>query len=185
MRVMGDAGGRRARFGTFGGMRRGGLGGELLLAALPTLIVLATVSLLSALRHERILFASLASSAFLIYRDPAHPMNGVRTMVGAHLVAVACGVGAALLLGAGYAAVAAAMLGTILILVLANLVHPPAISTALGFAFFAHQTDAAGVFLLSLGLLAALVILQRSATWAVRRVAARAGATHEAHGESR
>ena len=174
MRAMGDKGGCRTRFGALSGTRRGGLGGELLLAALPTLIVLATVFLLSALRHERILFASLASSAFLIYRDPSHPMNGVRTMVGAHLVAVACGVGAALLFGAGYTAVAAAMIGTILLLVLANLVHPPAISTALGFAFFASQSDAAGVFLLSLGLLAALVLLQRSATWTVRKLAARA-----------
>ena len=175
------SGARRWRgLSTLGGARRGGLGGELLLAVLPTLIVLGTVSLLSALRHERILFASLASSAFLIYRDPAHPMNGVGTMVGAHLIAVAFGVGAALLLGTGYIAVAAAMLGTILALVLADLVHPPAISTALGFAFFSRQTDAAGVFILSLGLLAALVILQRTATWAVRRVAARAGTTHGA-----
>lgn len=157
------------------GARRGGLAGEVLLTALPTLIVLGTLFVLHALRHERILFASLASSAFLIYRDPAHPMNSVGTMVGAHLVGVAFGVGSAVLLGAGYVAVAAAMLGTILVLVLANLVHPPAISTALGFAFFATQADAAGVFVLALGLLAALVILQRSATWAVQRLAARAG----------
>lgn len=164
------------------GGRRGGLAGELLLAALPTLptlIVLVTVFLLEALRHERVLFASLASSAFLVYRDPAHPMNGVRTMAGAHLVAVALGVGAAALLRAGYAAAAVAMLGTILALVLADLVHPPAVSTALGFAFSDRQADAAGVFLLALGLLAALVALQRTATWAVRRLAARAN-----HGRS-
>lgn len=153
--------------------RRGGLAGELLLAALPTLIVLGTVFLLEALRRERVLFASLASSAFLIYRDPAHRMNGARIMVGAHLVAVALGVGSAALLGAGYAAAAAAMVGTILLLVVADLVHPPAVSTALGFAFFDRQADAAGVFLLALGLLVALVALQRSATWSVRHLAAR------------
>ncbi len=150
--------------------RRGGLVGELLLAIPPTGVVLATVLLVETLRHERILFASLASSAFLIYRDPRHPMKGVRVMVAAHIVGVALGVGARWLLGPGYAAGALAMIATILILVLGKIVHPPAVSTALGFAFFTPQPGAAALFLLALVMLAVLVGLQRAALWTLPRL---------------
>lgn len=144
-------------------VRRVGLVGELLLALPPTLVVLGSVYLLESFRHQRILFASLASSAFLIYRDPGHPMNGVRLMLTAHLIGVAFGVAAALIFHAGYLAGAVAMGGTIIVLIITNLVHPPAISTALGFSFFPDQDRAAGFFVLALVMLAALVILQRVA----------------------
>ncbi|MGI8550373.1 MAG: HPP family protein [Dehalococcoidia bacterium] len=114
---------------------RSGLIGDLLLAAPPTLTVLGSVFLLQLFRHQRILFASLASSAFLVYREPAHPMDGIRQTIPAHLIGVGLGVGAALLLHPGYIAGAVAMTSTILVLVLLRIVHPPAISTALGFAF--------------------------------------------------
>lgn len=153
--------------------RRGGVWGELLLALPPTLIALGTLLLIEALRHERVLFASLASSAFLIYRDPAHPMNGVRVMSIAHVVGVVFGVGAARLFGAGYAAGGVAMVTTIVALVLLDTVHPPAIATALGFAFHAQQTSALGLFLIALAMVAALVILQRTATVLVRWLARR------------
>ena len=155
--------------------RRGGLLGELTLALPPTVLVLASVFLLESFRHQRLLFASLASSAFLIYRDPNHPMNSVRVMVTAHLIGVALGVGSALLLGTGYRAGAVAMVGTIIALVPLNAVHPPAISTALGFAFFSQQDQAVGFFVLALVMLAALVVLQRVATWLIRRIAAQVG----------
>lgn len=155
--------------------RRGGVVGELLLAFPATLTVLGAVFLVEALRHERILFASLASSAFLIYRDPTHPMNGVRVMSLAHLVGVGFGSGAVLLLGPGYGAGAAAMLATIAVLVLLNLVHPPAVSTALGFAFYPQQHRAVGLFLVALAMLATLVLLQIAATWTVRHLERREG----------
>lgn len=165
----------RGAAGRDGFARRGGVLGELALALPPTVLVLASVFLLEAFQHQRLLFASLASSAFLIYRDPAHPMNSVRVMLTAHLIAVALGVAAALTLGAGYRAGAVAMAGTILTLVLLNAVHPPAISTALGFAFFPQQDRAAGFFVLALVMLAALVVLQRTATWVIRRFASQTG----------
>jgi len=149
--------------------RRGRLPRELALAVLPTLIVLGTTFLVEELRHQRVLFASLASSAFLIYRAPGHPMNGVRVLASAHLVGVALGVGAAALLGTGYLAGATAMVATIVALILLDAVHPPAISTALGFAFFERKDQSAGLFLLALAMLAALVMLQRAAVWAVHR----------------
>lgn len=165
---------RRSGAGLSG--RRGGVWGELALALPPTLVVLVSGLLLESFRHQRLLFASLASSAFLIYRAPDHAMNTTRVMVTAHLVGVALGVGAALALGAGYRAGAVAMAGTIIALVLLNAVHPPAISTALGFAFFPQQDQAAGFFVLALVMLAALVVLQRTATWIVRRFATQLGA---------
>ncbi len=66
--------------------QRHGMGGELLLAVPPTLVVLGAVFAVELLRHERVLYASLASSAFLVYRDPGHRMNTIRVMVTAHVV---------------------------------------------------------------------------------------------------
>jgi CBS-domain-containing membrane protein len=148
---------------------------DLALAVPPTLIVLGATFLIEELRHQRVLFASLASSAFLIYRAPHHPMNGVRVMVTAHLAGVTLGFGAATFMGAGYLAGATAMVATIVALILLDTVHPPAISTALGFAFFERKDQSAGLFLVALAMLAALVMLQRAAVWAVRRFEEREG----------
>jgi hypothetical protein len=49
-------------------------------------------------------------------------------------------------------------------------VHPPAVSTALGFAFYARQDEAVGVFLLALLMVAVLVVLERVAIWTLARV---------------
>jgi CBS-domain-containing membrane protein len=160
--------------------RRGGLRGELLLAIPPTVVVLLAVVLLETLRNERILFASLAASAFLIYRDPVHPMNGVRVMFAAHTVAVIIGVGCGALLGSGFAAASLAMVVTLLVLILFHSVHPPAVSTALGFAFFARPLEAAGLFVVALTMIAVLVVLQRTALWTLRRLQAHADATQDA-----
>jgi hypothetical protein len=48
------------------------LKGELALAAAPTLIVLIVLAFVEVLSRQRLLFASLASGAFLIYLDPQH-----------------------------------------------------------------------------------------------------------------
>ena len=52
---------------------------ELTLALLPTLTVLLVLWFIEVYGHERLLFASLASSAFLIYVDPQLKMNRIRT----------------------------------------------------------------------------------------------------------
>jgi len=147
------------------GRRRHGIAAERLLAVPPTLVVLVTVFAVDLLRHPHVLYASLAASAFLVYRDPGHRMNTVRVMVTAHVVGVLCGIGAALLLHPGYTAAAVAMLGTIVALVA---LHPPAVSTTLGFAFVASQDTAVGLFLLALTMLVALVLIQRASVWVLR-----------------
>ncbi len=161
--------------------RRGGLLGELALAVPPTLTVLGALVLVAQLTRQHILFASLASSAFLIYRDPLHQMNTVRVMVTAHLAGATLGIGAALLLGPGYTAGAVAMTLTIVALILLDAVHPPAISTALGFAVLPKEHDVVGVFLLALGLVTALVLLQRIAL-AILDLVTRSAPIQRTHG---
>lgn len=170
-RALKDALGRRRR-GVPERSRRGGLVGELALAVPPTLTILGVLFFVEALVRRQLLFASLASSAFLIYRAPEHRMNSVRVMVSAQVIAVAIGLLAARFIASPYVAAGVAMAVTILLLIVFDVVHPPAVSTALGFAFLPRQDQVVGIFLLSLGLVAALVILQRIALWTLRRVQA-------------
>ncbi len=154
--------------------RRGALVGELLLAIPPTLTVLAALWLTETLIHRRVVFAALAASAFLIYCDPAHQMNNVRVMVTAHLCGAALGLGVELLLGPSYPAGAIAMTATIVVLILLDAVHPPAIATSLGFAILPNQGHVLGVFLLTLAMVATLVVLQRLTLRTLRYVERRA-----------
>jgi CBS-domain-containing membrane protein len=141
------------------------LRGELALATLPTVTVLAVLALVEALSEQRLLFASLASSAFLIYLDPQHGTNAVRTLILSHLVASLIGWTTFALLGSGYLSGGSAMVATIVLMIVLDLVHPPAVSTAMAFALRAGPQSNFVLFALALGVTAALVILQRAAVW--------------------
>jgi CBS-domain-containing membrane protein len=108
--------------------------GELLLA-LPTLTALVVLSLIEVFSRQRLLFASLASSAFLIYLDPQHDTNSVRTLLLAHLSAASTGLLTFIALGPGYLAAGSAMVATIVLMILLDAVHSPAVSTSLSFGF--------------------------------------------------
>jgi CBS-domain-containing membrane protein len=151
--------------------RRLPLKGELMLAALPTATVLLVLGLVEVLSEQRLLFASLASSAFLIYLDPQHGMNSVRSLMVAQMGAALLGVGTFLLLGPGYDAAALAMVLTILLMILADAVHPPAVSTALSFALRAGDESNVLLFGLAVGITALLVLLERAALWMLARYA--------------
>ena len=110
------------------------LRGELLLAMLPTLTVLGVLATVEVVTEQRLLFASLASSAFLIYLDPEHGTNSIRTLALAHLTAAFLGWTTYSLLGSGYVSAGSAMVLTILLMILMDAVHPPAVATAMGFA---------------------------------------------------
>lgn len=153
------------------GRRRLGLPGEFLLALLPTVAVLTTLGLVEVLSRQRLLFASLASSAFLIYLDPQHGANSPRTLITAHLIAATLGWLAFEILGAGYLSGGLAMLATIILLIVLDAVHPPAISTALSFAFRAGDESSLVLFGLAVGITAALVALERAALWLLARAA--------------
>jgi CBS-domain-containing membrane protein len=154
--------------------RRLDVRGELVLALLPTLTVLLVLGLVEMVTSQRLLFASLASSAFLIYLDPQHGMNSVRTLLVSQLSAAVVGLGSFLLLDAGYLAGGAAMVVTIVLMIVLDAVHPPAVSTALSFALRAGDASNVALFAMAVGITALLVGLERATLWLLARHAARA-----------
>ena len=150
--------------------RRLGIRGELALAALPTATVLLVLAFVEVLARQRLLFASLASSAFLIYLDPGHPSNSVRTVLTAQIGSAVFGWALVALFGPGYLAGASAMVATIILMITLDAVHPPAVSTALSFALGNGQTRAVVLFGLALGVTAFLVLLQQGATRLLKRL---------------
>ena len=145
------------------------LKGELMLATLPTLTVLAVLGFVEMLTEQRLLFASLASSAFLIYLDPEHGTNAVRTLILSHLMGAVLGWILFLTLGSGYLAGGTAMVATIFLMIVLDVVHPPAVSTAMGFALRAGDQSNVVLFGLAVGVTAVLVVLQRVAMWLLTR----------------
>lgn len=145
------------------------LRGELALAALPTATVLGVLAVVHALTQQPLLTASLAASAFLIYLDPEHGANRVEALVVSQTLAVALGWGAYAIFGPGYLATAVALVGTIFGMVAMDLVHPPAVATAMSFALRSGTVSNVVLFLLALGITVILIVLQRAATWALIR----------------
>jgi CBS-domain-containing membrane protein len=142
---------------------------ELLLALLPTGTVLLMLGLIKPFARQHLLCASLASSAFLIYLDPQHKTNAIRTLVLSQMTAASVGWAAWRLLGPGFAAIAGSMAAAILLMILLDAVHPPAVSTALAFAMRVDPSSSLTLFALAVGITAALVLLQRAVLWFFRR----------------
>ena len=142
---------------------------ELLLVLLPSATVVITLFFLEIFSRQQVLFASLASSAFLIYLDPEHTMNQVRTLLISQLLATLIGFVSHLLIPYDYMAAGLGMILTIVLMVVLDAVHPPAVSTSLTFAFRDYDEHALILFGLALGLTVALVGLQRTTVWLVRR----------------
>lgn len=149
--------------------RRLDLKGEFMLAMLPTLTVLAVLTLIEILSRQRLLFATLASSAFLIYLDPQHGTNSIRTLIISQMMAALLGLLTFILLGPGYVAAGCAMVVTITLMILLDVVHPPAVSTSLSFAFRTGAESNLVLFALAVGITASLVILERVALWMLAR----------------
>jgi CBS-domain-containing membrane protein len=158
--------------------RRLQLKDEFLLALLPTATVLVTVALVEKLgQRQHLLCAALASSAFLIYLDPDHETNAVRSLVLSQTLA--SGVGAAVwsILGSGFASAGIAMSAVIALMIVFNVVHPPAVTTSLAFSLRPDNNSSLALFALAIATTAALVLLQRAVLWLVtcrQRVGCRA-----------
>ena len=143
---------------------------EFILALFPTVTVLLVLLFVEAVSRQRVLFASLASSAFLIYLDPEHSTNNIRTLVSAQLAAATLGLLGYLILGPGYLSGGLAMVGTIVVMIFIDAVHPPAMSTSLIFAFRAGDESNLVLFALAVAMTAVLVILERALLWLLGRV---------------
>ena len=155
------------------GRPRLGFRREVLLALLPTATVLLLLWLLQLLSNQQLLFASLASSCFLIYLDPGHPANSARTLVISQLAAAGLGAALHAWLGPGYPAAALALVGIIVIMLGANAMHPPAVGTALSFAFRAGAGEGnLLLFALAVGLVLVLLAVQRGSAYLLRRFTA-------------
>ena len=150
-----------------------GLKGELALVAAPTVTVLIVMAFVEVLSRQRLLFASLASSAFLIYLDPQHGTNLVRTLVLAQSMAAVLGWSIYSLLGPGYFSGGVAMVLTILLMIVFDAVHPPAVSTSLSFALRAGNETNLVLFGLAVGMMVVLVGLERTALWTLARYSTR------------
>jgi CBS-domain-containing membrane protein len=149
---------------------------ELVLATLPAVTVLGVLLLVEVLTEQRLLFASLASSAFLIYLDPEHGTNSVRTLILSHMLAALLGWLMFELLGPIYAAAGIAMVVVIFLMIILDVVHPPAVATAMGFALRTGDAGNILLFALAVSVTAVLVLLQRAATWLLARTRRRRAA---------
>jgi CBS-domain-containing membrane protein len=138
---------------------------ELLLATAPTITILTVLALVELLSRQRLLFASLASSAFLIYLDPHHSSNTARTLILSQLMAATLGLLANFGLGAGYISGALAMIITIVFMIVLDVVHPPAVSTSLSFAFLTGSQNNFVLFSVAVGIIALLVGLEHFMLW--------------------
>ena len=149
--------------------RRFGTREELILALLPTTIVLLVFGLVQAWSKQELLFASLASSAFLIYLDPKHATNSARTLVISQILSALIGFTMFYVFGPGYLSAASAMVVAIIAMVTLDAVHPPAVSTALAFGFRQTNEQNLTLFILSVFLIVLLVGLQRVSLWLLAR----------------
>lgn len=150
--------------------RRLDLKGELLLALLPTLTVLVILAVVETFSQQRLLFASLASSAFLIYLDPQHGTNSVRTLMLSQMTAAIIGFIAYAVLGPGYVAAGAAMIVVIRVMIICDAVHPPAVATGLSFAFRATTDSNLLLFGFALGIIVMLVVIEKFTLWLLARL---------------
>jgi CBS-domain-containing membrane protein len=127
------------------------------------------VGCLQALSHQLLIFASLASSAFLVYLDPEHPTNRVRTFLVAQGSAALLGSGSVSLLGTGFLGAGMAIVLTVFLVIAWDAMHPPAMSTALSFAFRTNSLKALAIFGLAKLVIASLVAVQKAAFWLVQK----------------
>lgn len=70
-----------------------------------------------------------------------------------------------LILGPGYPSAGMAMVITIVLMILWDVVHPPAVSTSLSFALRGGNENNLILFSLALGITVMLVLMERCALW--------------------
>jgi len=130
---------------------------------MPTVVVLLMLAFVQALSDQLLIFASLASSAFLVYLDPEHPTNRVRTFLIAQGSAALLGFASVSVLGTGFLAAGVTMVLTLAIIITLDAIHPPAMSTALSFAFRRNSLKTLVIFGLAMLVITFLVVLQKAA----------------------
>ncbi len=152
------------------GKRHLGWKGELVLLIPPVVVILAVLGFLDVVTRQRVLYASLAASALTIYQAPTHRSNGPRRVLAAHLTGIVAGLASDAMLAHTYLAAGTAMVATIALMVSLDYLHPPAVGTSLTFAFRTAEERTLDLFLMALGVTAALVVLERAMLWLLPRL---------------
>ena len=148
-----------------------------MLAIGPVVFTLLLLGIVEKLSQQRVLFASLASNAFLIYLHPHHVTNSIRTLVIAQISAAIFGSLAFAIFGSTSLAIGAAMIAVTVLMIVCDAVHPPAVSTALGFAFHGAAESQLELFGVGVFALCGLIVLQRVSVWMLGRFSKRIGKT--------
>jgi CBS-domain-containing membrane protein len=142
---------------------------EIILAIMPAAMIIAVLILLETFSKQQLLFSSLASSAFLIYLDPKHPTNSIRTLSIAQMSAAIMGYLIYLVLGPGFLSAGISMIIAIAVMIGTKAMHPPAVSSAMIFAFQHTKPDTLMLFISAVLLLVILIVLQRASLWLIRK----------------
>ncbi len=142
---------------------------EIILAVMPATMIISVLMLLEIFTSQKLLFSSLASSAFLIYMDPKHPTNRVRTLIIAQISAALIGYLIFILLGPGYLSAAISMINAIIVMISAKAMHPPAVSSAMIFAFQYTKPNTLMLFMMAVLLLVMLIVLQKLSLWVLKK----------------
>jgi CBS-domain-containing membrane protein len=142
---------------------------EVLLAVMPVTMIIAVLMLLEVFTNQKLLFSSLASSAFLIYMDPKHPTNRIRTLTIAQMSAAVIGFLIFILIGPGYLSAAVSMIIVIIVMIWTKAMHPPAVSSAMIFAFQYTKPNTLMLFMMAVLLLVMLIVLQKASIWILKK----------------
>jgi CBS-domain-containing membrane protein len=92
----------------------------------------------------------------------------VKTLLVSQMSAAAIGWVVFEALGPGYLPAGLALIVSINAMILLDVVHPPAVATAMSFALRAGDASNLALFGLAIAITAGLVFLQRSAVWMIR-----------------
>ena len=93
----------------------------------------------------------------------------MRTFLVAQGSAALLGFGSVSLLGTGFLAPGVALVLTIVLIITLDAMHPPAMSTALSFAFHTSSLKTLAIFGLTMVVIASLVTLQKAAFCLVQK----------------
>ncbi len=135
---------------------------QLGLAIMPTVVVLLMVAGVEAFSDQLLIFASLASSAFLVYLDPERLRNRARTFFVAQGSAALLGFGFVSMFGTGFLAAAVTIVLTVVLIISWDAMHPPAMSTALSFALHTASLKTLLIFGLAMLVVGSFAGLQKA-----------------------
>lgn len=128
-------------------------------SAATVITVVLMIVVVEQIAEQAVLVTSLAASTFLLYYQPLHRMNRFVPVVGGHLIAAGVGFLADEIIPSATLALAVSITVTVTALASLRIIHPPAISTSVVFAYQPHDAGALLTFSLTLAVVIALAVV--------------------------